>query len=287
MEKDLSGLELVEYIRDDLTNKNIRIILRTGQPGFAPEREVIINYDINDYKEKTELSAQKLFTSIISALRNYEYINEISELNNVLEQKVADRVAELNESNKKLKYTLDLLQEDQEAGRKMQNKLLPDPVLKIQDYQFSRHLYPSLTLSGDFLDYFEINEKYVGFYIADVSGHGVSSAIVTVLLKNFVDNALEKFRLENNPMILKPEAVCKRLNEELIRENFGKYLTMFYGIIDTETNRLYFTNCGQFPYPYYHTEVLFSQLKIKELLSGFLNPLYSGRRNLNSLKVFL
>ena len=91
MEEDVSGLELVEYIRDDLKNKNVRIILRTGQPGFAPEREVIINYDINDYKEKTELSAQKLFTSIISALRNYEYINEISELNNVLEQKVADR----------------------------------------------------------------------------------------------------------------------------------------------------------------------------------------------------
>ncbi len=252
MEEDTSGLKLVEYIRDELKNKLLRIILRTGQPGYAPEREVIINYDINDYKEKTELSAQKLFTSIISALRNFEYINEISELNNVLEQKVADRVSDLNESNKKLKYTLSLLQEDQEAGRKMQNKLLPDPVLKIQDYQFSRHLYPSLTLSGDFLDYFEINEKYVGFYIADVSGHGVSSAIVTVLLKNFVDNALEKFRLENNPMILKPEAVCKRLNEELIRENFGKYLTIFYGIIDTESNRLYYTNCGQFPYPYYH-----------------------------------
>lgn len=252
MEEDLSGLKLVEYIRDELDNKKVRIILRTGQPGFAPEREVIINYDINDYKEKTELSAQKLFTSIISALRNYEYINTISELNNELEKKVADRVTELNQSNIKLKYTLDLLQEDQEAGRKMQNKLLPDPFMKIQDYQFSRHLYPSMTLSGDFLDYFEINEKFVGFYIADVSGHGVSSAIVTVLLKNFVDNALEKFRLENNPMILKPEAVCKRLNEELIRENFGKYLTIFYGIIDTETNRLYYTNCGQFPYPYYH-----------------------------------
>lgn len=252
MEEDVSGLKLVEYIREDLDNKIIRIILRTGQPGFAPEREVIIDYDINDYKEKTELSAQKLFTSIISALRNYEYINEISELNNALEQKVADRVFELRESHTKLKCTLELLQEDQEAGRKMQNKLLPDPVMKIQNYQFSRHLYPSMTLSGDFLDYFEINEKYVGFYIADVSGHGVSSAIVTVLLKNFVDNALEKFRLENNPMILRPEAVCKRLNEELIRENFGKYLTMFYGIIDTETNKLYFTNCGQFPYPYYH-----------------------------------
>ena len=132
MEKDSSGLELVEYIREDLNDQRIRIILRTGQPGFAPEKEVIINYDINDYKEKTELSAQKLFTSIISALRNYEYINEISVLNNVLEQRVADRVSDLNKTNKKLQCTLDSLQEDQEAGRKMQNKLLPDPVKKFR-----------------------------------------------------------------------------------------------------------------------------------------------------------
>lgn len=80
MEKDNSGLELVRFIRDELKNKFIRIILRTGQPGQAPEEEVIVNYDINDYKMKTELTLQKLLTTIVSALRSYSNIMEL-ELN--------------------------------------------------------------------------------------------------------------------------------------------------------------------------------------------------------------
>ncbi len=72
METDDAGLEVVRYIREELANKFIRIILRTGQPGKAPEREVISGFDINDYKEKTELTAQKLFTTITSSLRAYK-----------------------------------------------------------------------------------------------------------------------------------------------------------------------------------------------------------------------
>ncbi len=71
MESDHAGLKLAQYIREDLNNLFVRIILRTGQPGQAPEQEVILNYDINDYKEKTELTVQKLFTSLVTALRNY------------------------------------------------------------------------------------------------------------------------------------------------------------------------------------------------------------------------
>jgi len=72
MEHDQAGLDLVEYIRNELGNKNTRIILRTGQPGQAPESEVIVKYDINDYKHKSELSAERLFTTLISALRSYQ-----------------------------------------------------------------------------------------------------------------------------------------------------------------------------------------------------------------------
>lgn len=79
METDEAGLEVADYIRNDLDNHFTRIILRTGQPGQAPERDVIINYDINDYKSKTELTAQKLFTVIIATLRSYRDINLIEE----------------------------------------------------------------------------------------------------------------------------------------------------------------------------------------------------------------
>lgn len=74
MESDDAGLLVARYIREELHNHYVRIILRTGQPGQAPERQVIVNYDINDYKSKTELTAQKLFTVVMSSLRSYRDI---------------------------------------------------------------------------------------------------------------------------------------------------------------------------------------------------------------------
>lgn len=71
MERADAGLQLVRYIREEMKNKVTRIVLRTGQPGQAPESRVIVEYDINDYKEKTELTAQKLLTTVISSLRSY------------------------------------------------------------------------------------------------------------------------------------------------------------------------------------------------------------------------
>lgn len=79
MEDDDSGLEVVKYIREVQKNLLIRIILRTGQSGQAPEREVINNYDINDYKEKTELTFQKLYTTIMVGLRNHRDLLMIEE----------------------------------------------------------------------------------------------------------------------------------------------------------------------------------------------------------------
>ncbi len=85
METDAAGLELVDYIRNDLANEKVRIILRTGQPGQAPERRVIIDYDINDYKAKTELTADKLFTSLTAALRSYQQLDRMMQTRRGLE----------------------------------------------------------------------------------------------------------------------------------------------------------------------------------------------------------
>ena len=71
METNNSGLELVKYIRDELNNRLVRIILRTGQPGDAPEESIITDYDINDYKLKVELTRNKLVVTAIAALRAY------------------------------------------------------------------------------------------------------------------------------------------------------------------------------------------------------------------------
>ncbi|WP_194755943.1 DUF3369 domain-containing protein [Aliidiomarina indica] len=86
METDDAGLRVAKFIREDLDNHFTRIILRTGQPGQAPERTVIINYDINDYKSKTELTAQKLFTAVMSSLRSYRDIMSIEHSRRGLEK---------------------------------------------------------------------------------------------------------------------------------------------------------------------------------------------------------
>jgi response regulator RpfG family c-di-GMP phosphodiesterase len=77
MESDNAGLDFVRYVREELLNRFVRIILRTGQPGHAPEQSVMIDYDINDYKEKTELTAKKLVTTVVAALRSFNDIQTL------------------------------------------------------------------------------------------------------------------------------------------------------------------------------------------------------------------
>lgn len=92
MEEENSGLQLAKFIRYDLANKLVRIILRTGQPGQAPEEQVIMEYDINDYKEKTELTARKLYSAMVTALRSYQDLERISSSKRGLE-KIIDATA--------------------------------------------------------------------------------------------------------------------------------------------------------------------------------------------------
>lgn len=79
MEREHAGLDLARWIREELGNRAIRIVLRTGQPGMAPEQRVMLDYDINDYRAKTELTAQRLITTILGAIRSYRDISIIEE----------------------------------------------------------------------------------------------------------------------------------------------------------------------------------------------------------------
>lgn len=86
METDVAGLGFVEYVRNELKNKMVRIVLRTGQPGQAPQRDVVVSLDINDYKEKTELTVDKLFTTVIASIRSYRDLINIEKKRQVIEQ---------------------------------------------------------------------------------------------------------------------------------------------------------------------------------------------------------
>lgn len=105
METEHAGLDLVNYIRSVQENKHIRIILRTGQPGQAPEMSVIKDYDIHDYREKADLTAAKLISAVTAAIRSYQDICTIEQLaldKSNLESLVAERTQELQLINQHL-----------------------------------------------------------------------------------------------------------------------------------------------------------------------------------------
>jgi len=103
METNDAGLQVVKFIRGELKNSSLRIVLRTGQPGSAPERVVIKEYEIDDYKEKTELTTTKLYTTLLTSLRTYDALNTI-EKNNIQLKKDQYR---LRYSEKLLKNIID------------------------------------------------------------------------------------------------------------------------------------------------------------------------------------
>lgn len=106
MEREDAGLALVKTIRHDLKLKEARIILRTGQPGYAPEIETIHDFDINDYKTKSELTRTKLYATVTAALRAYEQIRALDQL------AFYDRLSQLPNRNK----FIDLIDEQLACG---------------------------------------------------------------------------------------------------------------------------------------------------------------------------
>ncbi len=155
----------------------------------------------------------------------------------------------LERMNAELKETLYKLEEDEKSGRRIQQQLLPLDIQMFGGYECSRSLIPSTFLSGDFLDYFAIGDHHLGFYIADVSGHGVSSAFVTVLLKSFMYSYQKNYADDGDESILHPRKILLDLNREILEQNIEKYLTIFYGVIDLKTNTLTCSNGGQYPFP--------------------------------------
>jgi PAS domain S-box-containing protein len=196
-----------------------------------------------------EEQLEGLIWIIVGITERRHAVDSMRSLNKELESKVQDRTRTLIATNRRLEELLQQLRDDEEAGKSIQTSLLPAAIEQIGPLVFSRHLEPSFYMSGDFVDYFRIDDQHVGFYIADVSGHGVSSAFITVLLKSFVSYARERFMNDEDRVILDPAKLLTRLNTELLGQDLGKHLTLLYGVIDTEANRLTYANGGQFPYP--------------------------------------
>lgn len=153
-----------------------------------------------------------------------------------------------------LERSLNELRNDHRAAQLVQKNLLPPARQVLCNFLFEYTLTPSLLLSGDFVEAIEINHNQVMFFLADVSGHGASSALVTVLLKNLSGRLLRRYLRYSNYDILSPSASLMRFNQEILATGLDKHLTMFVGVIDSESSQLVYAVGGHHPMPILTTD---------------------------------
>jgi len=166
-----------------------------------------------------------------------------------LRRELQESRLKLEAANKELRSTVKMLEQDQQAGRQVQLRMLPTTQMVLKDYEFSHTVIPSLYLSGDFTDYFTVGKNHVLFFIADVSGHGSSSAFTTVLLKNLFARKRSDYLRRDDDTIMHPVAMLQLVNKELLDLGVDKFATMVVGLLDMQKNTLHYSIAGHLPLP--------------------------------------
>ena len=231
----LSGLELIRQLKAQ--GAGTPVILLSGSGSMSDVVESL-RLGAVDYLQKPLNDLEVLRLSVRRALDEA-----------VLRQENRRYRETLEATNRELQNSLSLLEEDQNAGRQMQLSMLPETPWQTDDLQFAHKIIPSLYLSGDFVDYFRLDQHRVAFYLADVSGHGASSAFVTVLLKFMTTRLLYESRRNGQLPVFKPSEVLGHINRGLINCKLGKHVTMLGGVIDQQTNQLTYSIGGHLPLP--------------------------------------
>lgn len=210
METDDAGLRFVKFVRSEMHNKNVRIILRTGQPGTAPEKYVIQNYDIDDYKLKTELTVVHMHTTVVSGLRAYAEIERIEKI-------VEARTQELHAMNLALyKKNRDMLDSITYAQR-IQEAILPHKeVMHTFIPQFFVLYEPKQIVSGDFYWFYNRGPDML-LAVVDCTGHGVPGAFLSVLGYSLL-NQIVAMSMSLEPQVILQE-LSYRVSDTLKRQN--------------------------------------------------------------------
>lgn len=253
----IDGLELIRRIRQTASETPIIVLSGAGVMSDAVEA---LRLGAADYLIKPLEDLAVLEHSVRRAL-DRAYLR-------VENQRYRDK---LEAANRELQASLNLLQEDQNAGRQVQMNMLPVTPWSIEGLEFSHRIIPSLYLSGDFVDYFRVDERRVAFYLADVSGHGASSAFVTVLLKFMTTRLLYESRRNGTLPEFKPSEVLAHINRGLINTKLGKHVTMLGGVIDLEKNSLTYSIGGHLPLPVLFVEGQASYLEGRGLPVGLFD----------------
>jgi serine phosphatase RsbU (regulator of sigma subunit) len=211
------------------------------------------------------VSGQGTMTDAVEALRRgaWDFVSKPLPDNEILRQAVRRGVERsallrqnraygesLHSANERLSAALNELRSDEQGARQLQFQLLPEDGLRLGSLRCERRLFPSQLLSGDFLDYFALNDRFAGLYLADVAGHGAASAFVTAILTTLVGKYREALRTRGDETILQPQQLLAGLDADLKALSIAKHVTFFYAVTDLQGGQIVYGNAGAFPYPF-------------------------------------
>jgi sigma-B regulation protein RsbU (phosphoserine phosphatase) len=194
------------------------------------------------------------------ALLTYVLRQTITRKREIKRREQNERV--LAKTNKALLQSLQVLEQDQQAGFRVQRGMMPDTPLVIDELVFEHKIVPSLILSGDTIDSFELPDQRLLFYIADVSGHGTAAAIVAVVLKGLFQQLLTDFEKLD---ITRADQILEWLNRELLVVSLEQHVTLFLGLISEDRRSLEYSNAAHFP-----GTMVFSEMGTQYLTLGGL-----------------
>ena len=253
----VGGLELIRQVTERAADMPVIVLSGAGVMNDAVEA---LRLGASDYLIKPLEDLAVLEHSVRRALDRSRLLLENRRYREKLET-----------ANRELEASLHLLQEDQTAGRQVQMNMLPESPWSTDGFKFEHQIIPSLYLSGDFVDYFRVDEHRVAFYLADVSGHGASSAFVTVLLKFMTTRLMFESKRGGSLPEFRPSDVLGHINRGLINTRLGKHVTMVGGVIDENTGLLTYSIGGHLPLPVLYTPSKVSYLEGRGLPVGLFN----------------
>lgn len=234
---EMDGLAILKAVRSK--GRETPVIVISGMGGVRDVVEAL-RLGADDYLVKPLVDMEVLVHSINRALERQRLREENTRYRTDLER-----------ANKELKEYVRVLERDHQAGRRVQKKLLPHPAGLFDNIHISYTIIPSLYLSGDFIDYGYFSDRFLAFYLTDVSGHGAASAFVTIWLKQLVRRYSREKNLFESPEKSEDDLVSllSLVNREVVNAGIGCHMTCFVGLIDTQTNKMFYVIGGHLPLP--------------------------------------
>jgi phosphoserine phosphatase RsbU/P len=234
---DIDGIGLLQQIR--LIDEHAPVLV-TSAIGSARDVVEALRKGATDYLIKPVENPEFLAHAVNRAISGQDLKRE-----NALYR------VELEKANRDLKDYVRLLECDQQAARQVQRNLLPPTPSELLNVHLEHRVIPSLYLSGDFVDYGALQNRYLACYLTDVSGHGASSAFVTIWLKQLVRRVFRECRdsAVQTSFLRDPAQLVNLVNRELLQSHFGCHLTCFVGVVDLQERVLRYVLAGHLPLP--------------------------------------